>query len=296
MPGIIYARVSTIMQNKNKSVSLDAQEQLCKKYANEQNITIKRVYKEVCSTFRKIPNMLRAASQVRNATILCADVSRFSRSAKLGLSIANKVVANGGKLIFIAEQLIYDNTDKEQYLIMHLKQTELESQKIGMRVKRSNSFIRSRGGLTNGIVPYGFNYNVKITKNIHESNIVKFIKVARTDHFKESDINHALGKIIKTSKPIEIIDKDGYALDVSNRKLTYYEIADLLNSYNINKRKKKWTHNTVKSAVKSHDRQVSSNELSMCEIARSLPILKRTADDDLFAEFCKFRKFMKSKS
>ena len=183
MTSVIYARVSTGMQNRSTSVSLDAQEQLCKKYANNHNIKIARIYKEVCSSFRKIPQLLNKAASVQKVTIICADVSRFSRSVTLGLSFANDIVINGGKIIFITEHLIYDNIDKSAMLQMYLKQTEMESQRIGMRVKRSNLFIRSRGGLTNGIVPYGFNYTNKISTNQYETNIVKFIKLARAKSY-----------------------------------------------------------------------------------------------------------------
>lgn len=295
MSCVIYARVSTTMQNENNSVSLDAQEQLCKKYAKHNNIKIKRICKEVCSAYQKIPHMLNAITSKRNITIICADVSRFSRSVELGLSLANKIISNGGKIIFITESIIYDNINKISILKMHLDQAETESQKNGMRIKRSNAFIRSRGGLTNGIVPYGFNYITRITKNKHETNIVKFIKLARNKHFSVIEINNLLQKIKKTKCPIELLDKDGFLIDISCRQMTYHEISELLNSYNIYKRDKKWTHNTVKSAVTSYDRQLVSSEFSMVELANNLPQTKRSADDELFADFCKFRKLINSK-
>ena len=294
MACVIYTRVSLSKQYSSKSVSLNAQENICNQYALSANINVSRIYKEVCSTFKKIPPMLKAASLMRNVIIICADVSRFSRSVNLGLMVANRIVDNGGKIIFITENFIYD-INKSAKLKSYLEKTEYESQIIGMRVRRSNSFIRSRGGLTNGVVPYGFNYTNTLTKNKHEINIINFINIARTANFSLSAINMSLKKIKKTNTPIELLDENMCAIDKINRRLTYQEIADLLNSYNIDKRKIKWNANTVNTAVKSFNRQNASKVLSLFDTIKSIPSVDSEQDGKLFKEFCKFRQSINSK-
>ena len=45
---VIYCRISSIAQNDyNKSVSLYAQEQICSKFAYENKLRVKSIYKEI---------------------------------------------------------------------------------------------------------------------------------------------------------------------------------------------------------------------------------------------------------
>lgn len=291
MPGIIYTRVSSVGQ---AGLSLDSQEDLCRKHAQKLGIQIRRIHKEVGSSFSQIPPSLRALAKTKKAKVICADITRFSRSVARGMSIANQIIEGGGMLFLVLENLTYDGSNPAELKKLLVK-AEQESRLIGQRIKRSHAFLRSRGVSTNGRAPYGQKIiNGSLVVEQKEVDIISFINVAREKNFDVEHLNQALKKIVDIDYPIEIL-YEGYAIDKSVKCLTFQEIAILLNEYGIKRRNKPWNAATVRYAYHSYKSRQKNAQFSMTKMVQELPAVEQKEDEELFKEFCLFKKYLKSK-
>lgn len=251
----IYNRVSSTNQNSYmNNISLQVQESLCGKFAAENNLNVLRVHKEVHSVFNKIPEVLNTVINLHKYVILIADVSRFSRSETIGYDMAKKAIDNNNTLVFIQEKLVCSTHAELEQLKVHLKKSEDESKTISMRIKNAKTYLQENGMYSGGLVPYGYSVdNKKLIINTNEKNIIKFIKLCQTDNISASELNDIMITIHKTKKydKISCYDKKGKVVSHITEKLFNTEIADLLNSYNVNKRGRLWNANMVKTAILS---------------------------------------------
>lgn len=81
-----------------------------------------------------------------------------------------------------------------------------------------------------------------------------FIKLAYDGNISSKDLSKQMFKISKDKTPIDFFQGDIQIHTLKRRALTYNEVADLLNQYNVTKRGKKWTSNSVRNLYKSHDK------------------------------------------
>lgn len=255
MACIIYNRVSSMNQNSYiNNVSLQVQESICGKFAAENNLNVYRVYKEVHSVFNKIPEVLNNIINLHKYTILIADVSRFSRSLSIGIEMAKKAIDNSNQLIFIQENLVCSTYADLESLKIYLQKSEDESKTIATRIKNAKTYLHENGMYSGGTIPYGYDVSdKKLIINPTEKNIIKFIKLCQNNNISSIELNDIMNKIHKTKEyePIECYDKKGNVVSHITEKLFNTEIADLLNSYNVDKRGRLWNANMIKTAILS---------------------------------------------
>jgi DNA invertase Pin-like site-specific DNA recombinase len=255
MSCVIYNRVSSMNQNSyGNNISLQVQESICGKFASENNLNVSRVYKEVHSVFNKIPDVLNNVVNLKKYTILIADVSRFSRSVIIGFDMAKKAIDNNNQLIFIQENLVCSTHEDLETLKIHLKKSEDESKTIANRIKNAKTYLQENGMYSGGTIPYGYYVDdKKLIIDKTEKNIIKFIQLCQNNNISASELNDIMINIHKTTEyePIECYDKNGKVVSHITEKLFNTEIADLLNSYNVDKRGRLWNANMVKTAILS---------------------------------------------
>lgn len=165
----IIGRVSTAKQdvNDNFNSSIDTQISICTNFANNANLNVKKVIREICSA-REISNQKQLLQLIKNIKrvyhsttrvyVLFKDVSRLSRDvtgiAKIFESLRDY------NLVFysVTEGLSYSTNDKLNYgnndFIKKLTDAKNESDVISKRVKDSLN-TRISKGFVPGRIPYG---------------------------------------------------------------------------------------------------------------------------------------------
>lgn len=129
-----------------------------------------------------------------------------------------------------------------------LNASEFESKLIGKRVKDALQKYKEDGNDL-GKVPFGKKVSMieskrKFIIDEYENDIIQFILLCRKTNTHINELNNHIKKFYINNEeeftPI-ILNKKNYLL----HPLTFENIAELLNSYNIEYRKKKWTKNIV---------------------------------------------------
>jgi DNA invertase Pin-like site-specific DNA recombinase len=270
----IYCRVSSNNQNiYNKSTSLQAQEQICLKFAHENKICVKSIFKEVYSAFTKTSKILTdLIEQNNNTQIIFSSVDRYSRNLNVGLALANIAIKNNNKLIFIQEKLICEDKSGLLKLKQYLANSESESNSISCRIKRTRTFLINNGMYTGGPIPYGYSIeNKKLIQDTHELNIINFIKYCMNDTITYEVINLKMKQLQSSTKlkepptkyiPINLYDNDKI-IKTLDKNLSLLEISDILNSYNILKRGVLWCPRTIKTAIKTYDPKVELGDFKI---------------------------------
>jgi DNA invertase Pin-like site-specific DNA recombinase len=245
------------------SVSLHAQESICSKFANENGLNVKSVYKEVHSAFHKVPNVLETVINLRKCNILISDISRFSRSVAVGLDMAKVSLKNKNRIVFIQEKFVCSSHADLMVLAQHLQVTESESRTIGIRNKKARNYLIENGMHAGGAVPYGYDVvERKVVKNKYEQNVLQFIRKCQQNRISSDELNKMMIDISKTKiyDPISCYDKNDVAVVNITERLTNPEIANLLNSYNVDKRGLRWTAAMIKTALRSNDKQTRTSK------------------------------------
>lgn len=257
---VIYNRVSSLSQNEyNKSVSLQAQEQMCLKFAHENKLHVKSIFKEVHSAFNRKPQILSEVINRKNQIILIACIDRYSRNVSVGLKMATTSFKNNNKLVFIQEKCVCETHSDLILLKRFLQTTENESKTIGNRIKQTRTFLINNGMFAGGAIPYGYNVvERKLVKNEYEQSVIEFIKLCMKDKLLCDDLNRKMSELAKISPyvPINCYDKGGNKVGCITEPLTKQEIADLLNSYGVLKRGILWCPRVIKTAIKTYDPKV----------------------------------------
>ncbi len=251
---IIICRVSTAMQGTG--ASLDAQESYLTEYADQHNYTIKNTLREIGSVWqgRKSSKILRKFCQVfeeaHNTIFLLLDVSRLCRCRKAGDKILKTLTSNKNKIVFVSQDLTVPKMKKQ--FKTQLSYAQMESDQLSRRVKLSKKYLKKKGLHTGGLAKYGTKlaYDPKLGKRVvrrdqRELSIIKFIKMCKKSVIVRRKLNKLMKNIKKNAREIECYDVDGMAVSKIYECLTYQEIADLLNSFNVKYRKRKWTKTKV---------------------------------------------------
>jgi DNA invertase Pin-like site-specific DNA recombinase len=244
-----YIRVSTKRQ-MNDGISISEQVKSIIAYAKRNGLSIIRYIQEAISG-TKITSL--TGDQLQGIKhIIIADVSRFSRNVNIGTALIKKITSRGIKVHFIYNDLVITKSSVQNKdcdfmrFIKELELAELESKKIGERISRIYKYKKSRNEYAGGKVPYGLQlYDVdyinengvqktvkKFEFNEHEINVIKFIEECRSDNFTEQSLTDLMQKISQYTEPIEL-DDENYEDHFDFGKLSYKNIANLLNEYEV---------------------------------------------------------------
>ena len=249
MQNILYTRVSTGNQG---SQSLNAQNQICLNFLNSKGIALSAFYQEVGSAYNGSQCVLNTIiNTYSNINLYVLNISRFSRNVITGLELLRKATLKGITVHFMEEGLVSTNKTHSHQIRIKLSEAQHESELISNRISTINSILANKGW-SFGVAEYGKKSDMTsgvrtFINDLHEKNIIDFICQARNGVSCRL-LNKKLKKIKPKADSINFYDEDGVTkinyFDKS-QTLTFQEIADLLNDYDIKKRGKEWTASSV---------------------------------------------------
>ena len=258
MDTIIYNRISSNNQSflQGNYASLDTQKEICVNYCSDKNLSSDNVVQEVVSAkdIKKQKGLMNILENHSNINIIISRVDRFSRDTCGALIFANKCKEKNIILHFVQDGICSNNYMDIHRLTLALSQSKFELDTHSNRITANNKNLKNKGWKF-GNPSYGFAVNFKndIRKfkvNTYEKHVIKFIVMAREGKVNCKELNKQLTKLNPVDKTqIAFYDKEGYQIEKFDKLYTleYQEIADLLNSYNISKRNKKWTRSMIQN-------------------------------------------------
>ncbi len=249
MQNFLYTRVST---NDQGPESLSVQNQVCLNYLNSEGLTLNGSFQEIGSAYKGNQKILNnILNKYSNCKVFVLNVSRFSRNILIGMDMLKKAEERNITIHFIEEGLLSNNKHHHHQIRMKLLEFQNESETISNRQLNLNK-VRVKSGWKFGVAKFGKKSEIingvrKFRINDSERKITDFIIQAR-EGISSKSLNSKLKKIIPNAVPINFYDTDGVTLIKYFEKpnsLSFSEIADLLNDYNICKRGKLWTASKV---------------------------------------------------
>ena len=264
---VIYCRISSIAQNEyNKSVSLYAQEQICSKFAYENKLRVKSIYKEIHTAYNKTPKVLNDIINKKGKIIIISSIDRYSRNVEIGIKMAVKALKNKNKFIFIQEKFICKSLNDLIVLKKALQNAEHESASIGNRTKKARSFLINNGMFAGGAIPYGYNVvERKLVLNDLEQKIITFIKTCMNDNIICDDLNKQMFAISGSFEPIQCYDEKNIIVKSITQPLTLMEISDILNSFHVQKRGSVWCPRVINTAIKPYNPKVDIGDITLIQ-------------------------------
>ena len=166
----IYARLSQERKEdyRNKSNSLEMQEELCVKEADEKDIKVFRVYKdyEYSGTNFKRPGFLEMMEDIRIGRINCIIVKDMSRFGREYLEISNYIEKVfpflGVRFISVNDNLDTKDgikSDKSYEIAIKNIFNDLYAKDISKKVKASKEVKMKQGSFIGAMAPYGYKVN-----------------------------------------------------------------------------------------------------------------------------------------
>lgn len=258
MNSILYTRVSSHSQGQE---GLQIQIQLCLDYLNSNGIKISGSFQEISSAFNGKQTILRNVLENNlNCTLYVLNVSRFSRNIVNAINFLNIAKQRLINVHFIEENLDSNNVTHHHTIRIKLSEAQLESENTSRRVSNSYKVLKAKGHKF-GRAKYGYSASVnpktklrKFILNKRERYIMDFISQAR-DGNSCKILNNKLKKIVPNADPINFYDTDGVTkigYFTKANTLTFEEIANILNDYDILKRGKFWTASSVNGIYRKY--------------------------------------------
>ncbi|HGI2864794.1 TPA: recombinase family protein [Streptococcus agalactiae] len=163
----IYARLSKERKEayRDKSNSLEMQEELCINAANEKDIKILRVYKdyEYSGTNFKRPAFIEMMEDIRTGRINCIIVKDMSRFGREYLEISNYIEKVfpflGVRFISVNDNLdTKDGIKSDQSYEIAIKNifNDLYAKDISKKIKASKEIKMKQGSFIGAMAPYGY--------------------------------------------------------------------------------------------------------------------------------------------
>lgn len=247
---IIYCRVSS----KNQfieGVSLQVQQEKCTKYCREKGYTIKDTILEVASAkkIQKQKKLLHLAKRNDFDALIIYDVSRFSRNVTDGMNLVQRLSKRKIYIESITENLGTTNSFSYEFTIVSLlNNAEYQLKQMIQKIKESRIKKESMGHCF-GKCPYG--YKVQWNKNIrnfiedeYQQKVIDFIRSMKKP-ISLSEANEKLKEISKLEEFVTLsLDDES---DFIENGLTFENIADILNDYDVDYNGKEWNRSNVYS-------------------------------------------------
>jgi hypothetical protein len=270
---VIYNRVYTTEQNNDSN--LKNQENNCYSYAEENNLCIRSVYKEVNNTTTKIPPVLNTVLKLHNRVILIPDILTFAQSVNIGLASAKIAIKNSNTIIFIKEnfmcRILADLSKLEQYL----------QNNISKKFNHSSTGAEPDSEIFDFDVydiPYGFEINMQLIPCEVEQDVITFIHLCKNSSVKSLNLNNQMRTILNNLNRLNDIDKvnikcyddNDMVVSKQNKSMSNTDIIDILNTYNITNRDKQWKPNMVDIALLGWSRNPQTIRTAVKDALRRL--------------------------
>ena len=260
MTVLTYTRLSTISQTSGHS--LDTQKNICNEYASNNNMNISNEYSDIGSGkyMKNLTNLNKLLDENNDCTLVVVNIDRFSRNLEQGLQYLKKLKSKNITLYSIEQNVSSNNLSGLRLIKSYINDSDFESKTIGFRVKKSLATIKKRGGHIGGL-KYGFrrcrlnNIPIKV-KSSSEKKIIDLIINLRLGITSSKKINELIKQITnnKNISDIKYYNKEDEEIEIFDKPftLTYTEIADILNDYNIKNRKKLFVKSAVSNIFKQN--------------------------------------------
>ncbi len=268
---IIFCRVSSFGQTGKYCISFEVQEHKGNVCAKLFNLKIMGVIKIVESAYQgKTCTIKSLITKNRGKNIIIYDVSRFSRSVENGLELLEYAIKCNTRLFFVNEGIVWDKNhlDLRNQIRAKLFLAQEESRAIGRRVKDALAEKKRRGFFTGGIPKYGYKVidadgGRRAVPDKYEQAVIKFIDLCRTVGTSSRRLNEWLRQLSPNfDAPIEL-RYDDTKVNTLRDIMSYREIADLLNEYEVPKRKSVWTTSSISSIGKRQYENVLEGMVNM---------------------------------
>lgn len=267
---IIYVRVSSPSQAVGFSVSLDSQEDECRRFCSHMGMTVVRAYRDVGSGRKQNKNLELALQDLDATTCLVVfKICRFARNLPLGLDMVKQLRSKGSTIYSATEQFHLvaksgNTTAFGQHMLNTLLATAaFESEQIGERVKQSYTYRKAIGSETRA-APFGMEvqnstiindegYEINFRKFVpcqHERNVLKLIYMLATSGSRLVDINSMLRSLTTnpTFDPL-VLENNGHQDTHTDGTLGYACIAGVLNMYGIMRRTNQWSPMAISKII-----------------------------------------------
>lgn len=200
-----YVRVSTVSQNSPDKVSLDVQEIAIRQYCSENNLILKKIFKEIGSAYqfndykRQIHKNIK---NLKNTQLIVYDISRLSRNYTYKQS-------SYFLLDFLLEKNIKITTLQPSpkllnqiELIRGVEDAENTSTMLGIKVKAGLQRRKDKGLFTGSVEPFGWS-KVRLVSgnglvpNKSEVAIQKFIWICKNNRVYSKLLNKLMLEMLK---------------------------------------------------------------------------------------------------
>jgi DNA invertase Pin-like site-specific DNA recombinase len=280
---IAYCRISC---DSATSCSLDYQESEIKKVATQMKWKIKAIDKEVISAYKSTSDRLNAYRKKKKTKIVFYSIDRFSRNQEAGTKLATDLLKKHNELFFIREKLAIKDIKSlawKQFL-HYLYLAERESKLIGERISASKAYLKQEGYCTSSVAPFGYkkrkldNGRCVLDENTYDWHLLAFIEDCKTVDTSLDDLNKSLATIGGDTKKYPIEFDRG--MDVLVTDLTYHNIANILDEYNVNViGNGKWTASKVARIYKKNSIDIKFSNLSLINDETEDELYENETDD-----------------
>lgn len=254
-----YIRISTSIQTNGYSIP--AQKNIIKEYAKNNNLILYKEYTDIGSgtKMKKLIQLNKLIEENKNCVLLVVNIDRFSRNLYEGIEYLNLLKSNNIIIKSIEQNISSDNITGLKLIKNCLNDSEFESNTISRRVKKSLDLIKNKGGYI-GVARFGFkksrlnNIPIRIKNNI-ELLIIDLIINLRLGITNVKKMNNLINKIKKKTMPeLKFYDIHNNEINIFEKPftLTFIEIADILNDYEITRRGKQFTSASVYNIFKNN--------------------------------------------
>jgi len=175
-----YIRVSTNGQVEN-GISLQAQHAKIRAWAEANDAELLNIFNDEGLSGSNVdrPGLQQALQLVteRKAALIVYSLSRFSRSTRDTLQIAESLDKAGGDLVSLSERIDTTTAAGKMVFRMMAVLNEFERDQISERTRMALAHRRSQGKKLGGIVPYGYTADGEgmLTKDVDEQRVIQRI-------------------------------------------------------------------------------------------------------------------------
>jgi DNA invertase Pin-like site-specific DNA recombinase len=280
-----------LFKDGTKKSSTKEQKDLCKKFAIDNGLTITDIKEEVHSGYYgHQPCLTKLISSIpENSVILVSVYDRFSRNLVWGYAAIMTLLKKGVHVISVSDKIDYTTPSGNNQLRIALSQAQMSSEVKGVKQMSIIKEHRDAGNYIGTTAPYGYSITTtdgirQLVPNDHEQLVIKLIIALRDSILPCKEMNKLLFKVItKKTKPnlapLEFVDCDGTMIEkLKPKSLKFYEIAEILNSYEIQRRDSSWTLNSVRGVYNKNITTCQSTINPNCECGQCgtpSPIVRR---------------------
>lgn len=268
-----YVRVSSKAQNKFNHLSIQTQTDIISKDASLKSYDIDKFVSDVGTGRHKHgqPNLWKLVKTNKNCTIIVSKMDRLCRNVSNYLKLEELLTKNNINIYSVNDGIdtsISNNAIKQHLIRTLISDAQKESDILSERINACINY-RKTYGLHWGRVPYGFVLNKQTSKLEsveYEHNVIKFMVGLNSKNCKSNDINILLEKISPlygTSDKWEklcFFDVDDTPIDKLSDGLSFSDIADILNSYDVKKRGRDWTYSMIKNVIQKQSQPVIEDD------------------------------------